>query len=186
MTTVRHKICPVCRRICASTDAACVKCRTPLGHAKEIDVPAQTIQRHTALHGEPLVMIPPTTARVDDDYLNLFRRPTLYRRADAYAPTLTVQTDTQYIRTLLKRARSYQLFGLVGFVSAIVFFGMAFGMTLGRWFAWQVAWWPPTPLWPILVPLGYLVTVLQLFATYTALRARDHALFLVEYMHRNQ
>jgi hypothetical protein len=32
--------------------------------------------------------------------------------------------------------------------------------------------------------LGYLMTLLQLFATYTALRVRDHALFLVKYILR--
>jgi hypothetical protein len=80
----------------------------------------------------------------------------------------------------------YQLLGLLALVSAICFFGVALLLTISRMVAWEFDWLPPLSMWPILVPLGYLMTLLQLSATYTALRARAHALFLVEYVHRNE
>lgn len=181
MTAIRHKVCPACQRVCAITDAYCLCCHTSLHHAKEIDVPMPQTRQRLSLPDEILVTIPPVTASVDDEYLNLFMRPKLYRRGEAQA---TMQTDGQDVRHLLERALIYQMLGLLALVSAICFLGMGLMLTLSRMFAWQFNWLPPRSMWPILVPLGYLMTLLQLSATYTALRARDHALFLVEKIRR--
>lgn len=183
MTTIRHKVCPACQRVCAVMDAYCLSCHTSLHRAKEINIPIQQTRQRSSLPGETFVTIPSVTTRVDDEYLNLFARPKLYRAGE---PPAALQTDAQYVHQLLRRALIYQLLGLLALVSAICFFGVALLLTISRMVAWEFDWLPPLSMWPILVPLGYLMTLLQLSATYTALRARDHALFLVEYVHRNE
>jgi hypothetical protein len=181
MTTMRHKVCPACQRVCAITDAYCLRCHTSLHHAKEINIPMQQTRQRSSLPGETFVTIPSETTRVDDEYLNLFTRPKLYRGVE---PPAALQTDAQYVHHLVRRALIYQLLGLLALFSAICFLSVALMVTISRMFAWQFNWLPPRSMWPILVPLGYLVTLLQLSATYTALRARDHALFLVEHIRR--
>lgn len=182
MTTMRHKICPTCHRVCAVTDAYCLSCHTSLHHAKDINIPIPQISQPLLLPGERLVTIPPVTTSVDDEYLNLFTRPRLYRGAESSA---MMQTDVQNVHRLLKRAFIYQLLGLIAFVSAICFLSVALMLTFTRMFAWQFDWLPPKSMWSMLVPVGYLVTLLQFSATYTALRARDHALFVAEIARRS-
>lgn len=150
MTTTRHKMCPACHRVCAVTDAYCLSCHTSLHHAKEINIPIPQTAQPSLLPGETMVTIPPVTISVDDEYLNLFTRPKLYRGAKSSA---AMQTDAQNVHRLLQRALTYQLLGLLAFVSAICFLGVALMLTLTRMFVWQFDWLPPISMCQCLSPL---------------------------------
>lgn len=176
---IRHKVCDACQRVCAITDAYCLSCHTSLHRAKEINLPMHQPRQHLSPSGETLVTIPPVTASVDEEYLNLFMRPKRCRQAEA---STTMQTNAHKAHWLRKSALIYQRLGILAFVSAVCFLGVGLMLTLSRVFAWQFDLLPPALMWPILAPLSYLMTLLQLAATYTALRARDHVLFLVEHI----
>lgn len=172
MPTTRKKICPACHYVCEQVDLYCQRCHTSLARAREIEIstPQPTYQPHP---GERLIVVPPSTAHADEEYLNLFKRPVLYRavRNAHYAPLLTA------------RAVRYQHMGFVALTAMAIALTCALTMTVCRVAGWEVAWLPPPHLWNTLVPLCYAFTLLQIFATYTALRARDHALYLAD-MHQ--
>lgn len=177
MTTIHQKVCPSCACVCAVDRMFCQRCHTSLHRALMIDVPVHlTVDQ--VQPGERLVVVPPSTARVDEEYLNLFRRPTLYRATDVTNVSDALHRTASSTQQLAVRALLYQILGFLAIGCATIFFAGAFGMTVSRLFAWRFAWLPPTSMWPILVPLGYGMTILQLLACYTALCARDHALNL--------
>jgi len=168
MPTTRKKICPACHYVCEQVDIYCQRCHTSLMRAREIEVstPPPTYQPHP---GERLIVVPPSTAHADEEYLNLFKRPVLYRavRNAHYAPRLTA------------RAVRYQRMGLVALLIACCAFGWSFVMTVSLFMGWHFAW-MPAAVRDVLVPLGYALTILQLGATYTAFCARDHALYVAD------
>ncbi|MFN5058926.1 MAG: hypothetical protein ACK5GU_03315 [Chloroflexota bacterium] len=175
MSTLRKKMCPACHCVCEHVDSYCQQCHTSLYHAREIDIPAPlpTYQPHP---GERLIVVPPSSAHVDEEYLNLFKRPVLYRTVPNYHHTPVHQR-------LSHRAVRYQRMGLMAFFVACCACGWSFVMTVSVFMGWRFGWMPPPALTDVLVPLGYALTILQLGATYTAFCARDHALYLAD-MHQ--
>ena len=182
MSTTRKHICPACKRLCALTDGVCLSCHTSLHHARVISVPVEVVTRDHPLNGERLVVIPPVTAHADDEYLNLFRRPKLYRIPESYQYP---PSDVAHVQQLVRMAFHYQYMGFVALIAMVIALTCALTMTVCRAVGWEVAWLPPPHLWDTIVPLGYAFTLLQICATYTALRARDHALYLADLHQKN-
>lgn len=174
MPTIRKKICPACQCICEQVDLYCQRCHTSLARAREIAIPAPQ-PTYQPQPGERLIVVPPSMAHSDEEYLNLFKRPVLYRAVPNShdAPQLTT------------RAVHYQHLGLMALLVACCAFSWSFVMTLSLFMGWRFAWMPTSSLSDVLVPLGYALTLLQLGATYTAFCARDHALYLADLHQKN-
>lgn len=173
MSMTRKKICPACKQVCAERDPYCQGCHTSLHNAPSVMIPSSVIVHDPALHGERFVVIPPVTAHADEEYLNLFKRPVLYRSMPAHL-------DIPRHKRLADRAVRFQFMGLGALMVACVTFGWSFVMTVCVYLGWQVVWIPFAAWQDVLVPLGYAITILQLGAAYSAFCARDYALNLVD------